>query len=94
MLLLRKAFAALPPGGAFVAIDNLIDDERRQGTLQLGMSLNMLIEFGEIGGCVLVLYSKLQFVLPSQAKRTPLTTLLRSFGRGRSRCVAWDGRGD
>jgi hypothetical protein len=47
MHLIRAAHAALPAGGAFVAIENLIDDERRQNTFGLMMSLNMLIEFGE-----------------------------------------------
>jgi hypothetical protein len=45
--LIRAAYDALPPGGAFVAIENLIDDERRQNAFGLMMSLNMLIEFGE-----------------------------------------------
>ncbi|KAG2425467.1 hypothetical protein HXX76_013677 [Chlamydomonas incerta] len=46
MALLRKAFAALPPGGALLAIDHLVDDGRRRSPLQLGMSLTMLLEFG------------------------------------------------
>lgn len=46
-MLIRKAYQALPPGGAFVAIENIIDDERRQNIFGLLMSLNMLIEFGE-----------------------------------------------
>jgi len=46
-MLIGKAFRALPPGGAFVAIENIIDDERRQNAFGLMMSLNMLIEFGE-----------------------------------------------
>jgi hypothetical protein len=45
--LIRKAYEALPPGGAFIAIEALIDDERRQNVFGLCMSLNMLIEFGE-----------------------------------------------
>jgi hypothetical protein len=45
--LIRSAYAALPAGGAFVAIENLIDDERRQNAFGLMMSLNMLIEFGD-----------------------------------------------
>jgi len=45
--LISAAYAALPPGGAFVAIEALIDDERRQNTHGLLMSLNMLIEFGD-----------------------------------------------
>lgn len=47
MLLIRKAYDALPPGGAFVVIENLIDDARRENAFGLMMSLNMLIEFGE-----------------------------------------------
>jgi hypothetical protein len=46
-MLIRKAYDALPPGGAFVAIENIIDDERRQNAFGLLMSLNMLIEFGD-----------------------------------------------
>ncbi|MCW5621671.1 MAG: methyltransferase [Burkholderiales bacterium] len=46
-MLIRKAFKAVNPGGAFVAIENIIDDERRQNAFGLMMSLNMLIEFGE-----------------------------------------------
>jgi hypothetical protein len=45
--LIAKAYAALPKGGAFVAIENLIDDERRENAFGLLMSLNMLIEFGD-----------------------------------------------
>jgi hypothetical protein len=45
--LIRAAYEALPPGGAFVAIEALIDDDRRQNVFGLLMSLNMLIEFGE-----------------------------------------------
>jgi hypothetical protein len=47
MRLIRKAYDALPEGGAFVAIEALIDDERRQNVFGLLMSLNMLIEFGD-----------------------------------------------
>jgi hypothetical protein len=45
--LIRLAYAALPENGAFVAIENLIDDARRQNTFGLLMSLNMLIETGD-----------------------------------------------
>jgi hypothetical protein len=45
--LIRSAYAALPEGGAFVAIENLIDDARRENVFGLMMSLNMLIEFGD-----------------------------------------------
>ena len=44
--LLRKAYEALPDGGAFAAIENVIDDERKQNVFGLMMSLNMLIETG------------------------------------------------
>jgi len=46
-MLIAKAYRALPKGGAFVAIESIIDDERRQNVFGLLMSLNMLIEFGE-----------------------------------------------
>ena len=42
--LISKAFAALPSGGALIIYEALIDDERRQNTFGLLMSLNMLIE--------------------------------------------------
>ncbi len=45
--LIAKAYDALPPGGALVAIESLIDDERRKNAFGLLMSLNMLIEFGD-----------------------------------------------
>ena len=45
--LIRAAYEALPEGGAFVAIENLIDDARRENAFGLMMSLNMLIEFGD-----------------------------------------------
>ena len=47
MHLIRAAYAALPPGGALVAIEALIDDARRKNVFGLLMSLNMLIEFGD-----------------------------------------------
>lgn len=46
MMLIRKAYEALPEGGAFIAVETLIDDARRQNAFGLMMSLNMLIEFG------------------------------------------------
>jgi hypothetical protein len=45
--LVRLAYEALPPGGAFIAVENLIDDARRENAFGLMMSLNMLIEFGD-----------------------------------------------
>jgi hypothetical protein len=47
MHLIRAAYEALPPGGAFVVVENLIDDARRENAFGLMMSLNMLIEFGD-----------------------------------------------
>jgi len=43
-MLIRKAYEALPPGGAYIAYDTVIDDDRRKNTFGLLMSLNMLIE--------------------------------------------------
>jgi 16S rRNA G1207 methylase RsmC len=42
--LIAKAYAAVNPGGLFIAIENVIDDARRKNTFGLLMSLNMLIE--------------------------------------------------
>ncbi len=47
MHLIRSAYDALPPDGAFVAIEALIDDARRENVQGMLMSLNMLIEFGD-----------------------------------------------
>lgn len=47
MKLIRAAYDALPPGGAFIAVEALIDDARRENVFGLLMSLNMLIEFGD-----------------------------------------------
>lgn len=47
LMLMRKAFDALPSGGAFVAIENIIDDERNKNAFGLMMSINMLIETGK-----------------------------------------------
>jgi hypothetical protein len=46
-ILVRKAYDALPAGGVFIVVENLIDDERRRHVFGLLMSLNMLIEFGD-----------------------------------------------
>lgn len=46
-LLIKKAYDALPEGGAFVAIEEIIDDGRRENSSALLMSLNMLIEIGD-----------------------------------------------
>ena len=46
-MLIKKAYDALPEGGALIAIENLIDDARRENLFGMLMSLNMLIEFGD-----------------------------------------------
>ncbi|MFQ5583524.1 MAG: methyltransferase [Calditrichia bacterium] len=46
-LLMKKAYDALPEGGSLIAIENIIDNERRKNTFGLLMSLNMLIEVGD-----------------------------------------------
>jgi O-methyltransferase/methyltransferase family protein len=43
-LLLRKAYDALPNGGALIVYEAVIDDDRRSNAFGLLMSLNMLIE--------------------------------------------------
>ena len=43
-MLLRRAYEAMPQGGAVVAYDAIIDDERCKNAFGLMMSLNMLIE--------------------------------------------------
>jgi hypothetical protein len=42
--LVGKAYAALPDGGALLVYETILDDERRENTFGLLMSLNMLIE--------------------------------------------------
>ena len=46
-MLIRKAYDALPEGGAFIVVENLIDDARRENVFGLMMSLNMLVETGD-----------------------------------------------
>jgi len=45
--LVQKAYDALPEGGAFMTIENIIDNDRKQNTFGMLMSLNMLIENGD-----------------------------------------------
>jgi O-methyltransferase domain len=47
MHLIRAAYGALPVGGAFIVVESLIDDGRRENVNGLMMSLKMLIEFGD-----------------------------------------------
>jgi len=44
MMLIRKAFDAVPAGGALVVYEAIIDDDRSKNAFGLMMSLNMLIE--------------------------------------------------
>ncbi|MCO4821068.1 MAG: hypothetical protein KC469_03305 [Flavobacteriaceae bacterium] len=43
-ILIKKAYNALPIGGALIVIENIIDDNREQNAFGLMMSLNMNIE--------------------------------------------------
>lgn len=42
--LIRKAYDALPGDGAYIVVENIIDDQRRRNAFGLMMSLNMLVE--------------------------------------------------
>lgn len=44
IMLIKKAYDALPEGGALIVIENIIDDERTKNAFGLMMSLNMAIE--------------------------------------------------
>jgi hypothetical protein len=43
-MLVGKAYAGLPPGGAYIVYESIIDDDRSRNAFGLMMSLNMLIE--------------------------------------------------
>ena len=43
-MLIKKAFATLPAGGALIVYDMILDEKRRTNAAGLLMSLNMLIE--------------------------------------------------
>jgi hypothetical protein len=43
-MLIRKAYEALPSGGAYIVYEAIIDDDRSKNSFGLLMSLNMLIE--------------------------------------------------
>ena len=45
--LMQKAYDALPAGGVFIAIENIIDNDRKENVFGLLMSLNMLVETGD-----------------------------------------------
>ena len=44
LMLIKKAYDALPQGGVLIVIENIIDNERNTNAFGLLMSLNMLIE--------------------------------------------------
>jgi hypothetical protein len=44
---MKKAYDTLPVGGAFVAIENIIDDAREKNAFGMMMSLNMLVQTGK-----------------------------------------------
>lgn len=46
-MLIRKAYEAIPSGGALIVYDSIIDDDRSKNAFGLMMSLNMLIETPE-----------------------------------------------
>ncbi|MEL4307605.1 methyltransferase [Joostella sp. CR20] len=46
MMLIQKAYDAIPEGGALIAIEGIIDENRNENAFGLMMSLNMLIETG------------------------------------------------
>jgi len=56
--LLKKVYDALPENGVFIAIENIIDDQRTQNTFGLLMSLNMLIENGDAFDYTMADFSK------------------------------------
>lgn len=56
--LLKKVYDALPENGIFIAIENIIDDQRKQNTFGLLMSLNMLIENGDAFDYTMTDFSK------------------------------------
>ena len=47
LMLIKKAYNALPKKGALIIIENIIDDERNKNAFGLMMSLNMAIETDE-----------------------------------------------
>jgi len=83
MLLIRKAYEALPAGGVLIAIENVIDSERRQNAFGLMMSLNMLIELGDGFD-----YTAAQFDAWAKEAGFQKTTLLPLTGPT-SAAIAW-----
>ena len=72
--LFKQAYDALPAGGAFAAIEAVIDDERKQNAFGLLMSLNMLIETR--GGSDYTFREFTKWATQSGFKRTELIPLV------------------
>lgn len=81
--LIRKAYSALPEGGAFIVIENIIDDARRANASGLLMSLNMLVETSDGYN-----YSFAQFDEWCRAAGFHHTEQRRLAGEG-SAAIAW-----
>ncbi len=47
LYMIKKVYDVLPENGVFIAIENIIDNDRNKNTFGLLMSLNMLIENGD-----------------------------------------------
>jgi len=65
--------ANLPTGGALMTIENIIDNERKQNTFSMLMSLNMLIENGDAFDYTFDDFNR--WVLDAGFKRTELIPL-------------------
>jgi ABC-type antimicrobial peptide transport system permease subunit len=61
--LIRAAYDALPPGGAFIAVEALIDNARRENVFGLLMSLNMPIARQRFSMLLLGIFAGLALVL-------------------------------
>jgi hypothetical protein len=73
LVLIKKAYDALPENGVLMAIENIIDNERNKNTFGLLMSLNMLIENGEAFDYTMQDFES--WVLATGFKRTELISL-------------------
>jgi hypothetical protein len=71
--LFKQAYDALPAGGAFVAIEAVIDNERNKNAFGLLMSLNMLIETN--GGSDYTMNDFSKWATQTGFKRTELIPL-------------------
>jgi hypothetical protein len=81
-LLLEKAYEALPEGGALVVYEGLIDDERRENTFGLLMSLNMLWSASSFS--IRPLSNPTIQRLPILIPGTPVCPVLRTTSRAAS----------